>query len=414
VRMPILPCFGKGLINQFVDNGERSRNQLLLTDILKVFYEPHKVFKQIVQNPKYLGALIVFIIFVAAQTGFFYTLYTKTNYEQTSPNINTLGAWTADSTLWAATPAGVVIAKNSNDFLNNTNYGNGSLQFTLSNGNNVSLTLGKFDNVVCGPEKFQNLSVRIKFLDPQSAPSTATLTLFTLSASDYYQYDLTSQLSNVGVWNNVTVPVGSQAAGWQSSGSPAWGNVSVLKLTFAFAGNSIVSVLVDGLFFRGFYETPIKTDFGGFMIYVLQLVTTQFLFQWLVFTGLLFIIVKGLKGTIVWKPLFVAVGMALVVTVVQSLINLASTSTLSTLYYPVEFLTGLSGEAQIISTSIAASTSTYSLIAGVFQLVTYGWIVALTTFIVRALQPEFTWIKCFLSAAAAFIVTILLLSLLGV
>jgi hypothetical protein len=129
---------------------------------------------------------------------------------------------------------------------------------------------------------------------------------------------------------------------------------------------------------------------------------------------LLFIIVKGLKGTVVWKPLFVAVGMALVVTVVQSLINLASTSTLSTLYYPVEFLTGLSGEAQIISTSIAASTSTYSLIAGVFQLVTYGWIVALATFIVRALQPEFTWIKCFLSAAAAFIVTILLLSLLGV
>jgi hypothetical protein len=256
--------------------------------------------------------------------------------------------------------------------------------------------------------------MRIKFLEPQSAQSTATLTLFTLSASDYYQYDLTSQLSNVGVWNNVTVPVGSQAAGWQSSGSPAWGNVSVLKLTFAFAGNSIVSVLVDGLFFRGFYETPIKTDFGGFMIYVLQLVTTQFLFQWLVFTGLLFIIVKGLKGTIVWKPLFVAVGMALVVTVVQSLINLASTSTLSTLYYPVEFLTGLSGEAQIISTSIAASTSTYSLIAGVFQLVTYGWIVALATFIVRALQPEFTWIKCFLSAAAAFIVTILLLSLLGV
>jgi len=386
---------------------------LLVTDILQVFYEPHKVFKQIVQNPKYLGAIIVFLIFVAAQTGFFYSLYSQTYYEQTAPGINSLGAWTENATLWTAS-SGAAISINFNDLINNTYYGNGSLQFAISNSNSLSATLNEFDDVSCGPENFQNLSIRVKFLELQVAPSMASLTLYSLNESDYFLYYFTNQLSNVGAWINVTVPVGSQANGWQAVGSPNWQNVTGLKLDYSFASNSTIIVLVDGLFFRGAFETPIKTDFTGFIIYVLQLVTTQFLFQWLVLTGLLFIIIKGLKGNIVWKPLFVAVGFALVVTIVQTLINLVAISTLPTLYYPVEFLTGLSGEAQVISTAIAAQTSTYSLIGGIVQLVTYGWIVALATLIVRALAPEFSWAKSILAAAGAFIVTILLLSLLGV
>ena len=64
---------------------------MILTDILKVLYQPHKVFKQIVQNPKYLGAIIVLLLFVAAQVAFQYTQYSKVYYEQTSPDINKSG-----------------------------------------------------------------------------------------------------------------------------------------------------------------------------------------------------------------------------------------------------------------------------------------------------------------------------------
>jgi hypothetical protein len=60
------------------------------------------------------------------------------------------------------------------------------------------------------------------------------------------------------------------------------------------------------------------------------------------------------------------------------------------------------------------NATTYTLIASVIQLITYVWIVALGSLIVRALEPEFTWLKCIATSAVGFIVTILLMSILGV
>lgn len=386
---------------------------MLATDILKVLYAPHKAFKQIVQNPKYLGAIIVFILFVAVQTGFYYSLYSRTYYEQTSPSSSQLGTWTENATLWTAS-AGAVIGNNYVDMINSTFYGNGSLQFTLTNSNSLSMELSSFNSVNCGPTSFQNLSLRIKIVEPQTAPSTVTLYLYSLNSANYFQYDLTPDFtaSTDGFWNKLTVPVGS--GNWQSIGSPTWGNITGLKLNFAFPSNSDITLRMEGLFFRGIYESPIKTDSTGFIIYVLQLVVTQFLFEWLLFTGLLYIIIKGLKGTITWKPLFVAVGFALIVTVVQTLINIAATSALPSLYYPIEFLAGVPGETAAVSNAITAAAANYSLIASVLQLAAYVWIAGLGTMIVRALIPEFSWTKSLLASAASLIATILLLSLLGV
>jgi hypothetical protein len=84
------------------------------------------------------------------------------------------------------------------------------------------------------------------------------------------------------------------------------------------------------------------------------------------------------------------------------------------IYSPIELQTQLAGEAQAISNSLATVTADYTLITGIIQLVTYVWIVALGAFIVRALQPEFSYAKCVLTAAASLIVTIILMSLLGV
>lgn len=386
---------------------------MFAADILKVLYAPHKVFKQIVQNPKYLGAIIVFILFVAVQTGFYYSLYSKTYYEQTSPSSSQLGTWTGNATLWTAS-SGAVISTNYLDMINSSLYGNGSLQFALTNSNGLSMELASFNSVNCNPTSFQNLSMRIKIVDPQSAPSTVTLYLYSLSSANYYKYDLTSAFSasTVGVWNNLTVPVGS--GNYQSSGSPTWGNITGLKLDFAFPTNSDVTLRLEGLFFRGIFESPIKTDTTGFIIYVLQLVVTQFLFEWLLFTGLLYVIIKGLKGAITWKPLFVAVGFALMVTVVQTLVNIAATAALPSLYYPIEFLAAVPGETAIVSNAIAAAAANYSLITSVIQLATYVWIAGLGTMIVRAILPEFSWTKSLLASAASLIVTIVLLSLLGV
>jgi hypothetical protein len=389
---------------------------LFATDILKALYSPHKVFKQITQNPKYWGPLLIFIIFVGVQSGFYYSLYSKTYYEQTSPKTAQLGTWTENPSLWTVSP-GVTVSSNYLDFMNSSYYGNSSLQFAVSNANSMSIELANFSNVDCSQSAFQNVSMRIKQIDPQTAPSSVTLTLYSLSTSNSYQRELTSDFSNaslINVWNNLTIPVGAAASNWQSNGNPQWGNITGLKLDLNYTANSNVTLRVEGLFFRGTYETPIHIDSTGFVLFILETVTTQFIAQWLIFTGLMYIIIKGLKGNTTWKPLFIAVGFALVVTVVQSLINIAALTSLPAVNYPIELLTSLSGEATVLASSVATQTATYALIAGVVQLAVYVWIVALGTFVVRALVPEFTWTKSILTSAAAFIVTIILISLLGV
>jgi hypothetical protein len=387
---------------------------LILTDILKALYQPHKVFKQIVQNPKYLGALVVLIIFVAAQTGFYYTLYSKTYYEQTSPEINNLGYWTLNSSLWSAT-TGAAVTHNFDDFINSSFYGNSSLQFELANSKNISVALTGFGQVDCSSSGFQNLSLRIKTANPQAIPEKVSLTLYSLKDADYFQYDLTSNFSNStasSLWNNLTAPVGSGS--WQSSGSPQWRNITALKLDFVFPAESNITLRLEGVFFRGIYKTPMASDSTGFLIYVLQAVFTQFLFQWLLLGGLLYIIVKVLKGNLTWKPLFVAVGFALIVTAVLALINIAATLTVPSLNYPVELLVQVPGEAQALSNVIATATATYTTIAAVIQLAGYVWLAALNAFILRALVPEFSWSKSILASAISLVLSIILLSLLGV
>jgi len=395
---------------------------LIITDIVKVLYAPHKVFKQIIQNPKYLGAIIVLLLFVAAQTAFYYSYYSKNFSEQTFPVGNQFGMWTQNATLWN-TNSGAVISYNYGDLINNTFYGNSSLQFALSNSSEIFIELGDFQNSVnCDPTGFQNMSMRIKIVEPQIAPEKATLSLYSLSASNYFQYDLTQDLSNsaVSVWNNLTVPVGS--GNWLSNGNPDWQNITGLRLDLAFSTNSSISLRIQGVFFRGIYETPIEVDSTGFFINILQLVFMQFLFEWVILTALLYIMIKGLKGTVTWKPLFVAVGFALITTIIQTLIAIAATTALPSLYNPIEFLANVPAEAQLINNAVSATTATFSLIFGVFQIATYLWIVALGAIITRTITapsvegssavPQFGWGKSFLVSGASLLLTLIILAFL--
>lgn len=387
---------------------------MFATDILKVLYAPHKVFKQIVQNPKYLGAIVVLLIFVAAQTAFYYNYYSKANVEQTTPVIATVGAWTSNTTLWQAS-SGVVISSNYDDFFNSTSkvYGNSSLQFDAS-ASSVSMTLSGIDQVNCGPMGYPNMSMRIKLVQPQAIPEKVTLTLYSLGEGNYFQYDLTSGFasSTTDVWNNFTLPVGS--GNWQSTGDAKWENITAINLDFTFSSNSDITVRVAGLFFRGIYQNPIDSSGAGFLIFALQQGFMTFLFEWLVFTALLYIFIKVFKGTVVWKTLFVAVGFALIVLLIQTLVNLAVTTTLPQVYYPVESssLANIAGDAQAINSVITAQLATFSTIYSVMLLITYVWTAALAVFIIRSLLPEFSWSKSIMVSSAALVGTIILLGLL--
>ena len=68
--------------------------RLILEDIAKVVYAPVSAFKKIIENPKYMAAIIILLLFIGLQMGYAYTQFSKTYTESTSPAIGQLSAYT--------------------------------------------------------------------------------------------------------------------------------------------------------------------------------------------------------------------------------------------------------------------------------------------------------------------------------
>ena len=303
-----------------------------------------------------------------------------------------------------------------------------------ANTNTITANLTNVFNVDCSaPSGFQNLSMTIKQVEPTVAPQSATLTLYSINDSNSYQYDLTSSLSNtaeIGLWNNLTIPVGQNAQGWTSSGSPSWGNVTALQLTLNYPANSNITIRIGALFFRGQYQTPIQSNSSGLILEFLQAFSLQFILGWFLITGFIYLFFKGLKSSVLWKPLFVALGFALFVLVIRALVNLVAAATLPTLYYPFDISLGvrfdsygalyypsqavgaLSAQSQAIFNSINSATAGFRVTVFAMFVISYIWLGGLCTIIVGTLKPEFSMIKRIVISAVSIGVTILLLLLL--
>ena len=61
---------------------------MILDDIPQVVYAPVKAFKKIIENPKYLGAIIILLLFIGVQIGYEYVQFSKTYTENTSPAVD--------------------------------------------------------------------------------------------------------------------------------------------------------------------------------------------------------------------------------------------------------------------------------------------------------------------------------------
>src|SRR5208282_5595768 len=207
-----------------------------------------------------------------------------------------------------------------------------------------------------------------------------------------------------GVWNNLTIAIGQNAQGWTSSGSPSWGNVTALQLSFNYPSNSNITFRIGALFFRGQYETPIQYNNTGLILQFLQAYSLQFILGWLLITGLMYLFFKGLKSSVLWKPMFIAVSFGMFVLVIRALVNLVAAATLPTLYYPFDISLGvrfdaygaifyppgsvgtLSAHSQAIFNSINSATANFRFVTSAMFVVGYIWLGALCTIIVGTLK----------------------------
>ena len=393
---------------------------MVLKDILRVLYEPHKVFKDVVKNPSYLGPMILLLLFVISQIGSAYIVGSRSFVEQTIPIRDNRDKWTENSLTWTSIPQ-VSIKNNTIDFINSTfYYGTTSIEFDAVNLENLGIEVSDFgESVNCGIEGFNNVSIRIKINSPDNSPSSVMLTLYSLSDSNYI-YDISGEFENYqGSWKNLTLPVGSGE--WIRSGSEAtWENITGINLEFEWVTNSTINLLVDGLFFRGTFKSPLEVD--GFSYFLNNAInsTVPFLFQWIAIAGIMYFILKWMKIEIDWKPLLVAIGFTLILLVIQGFIlNILYTS-VPDIYYPLEVLAGTPGEFevayQIIYDKISPiyNVQTAITLAINIGIIILGAIVAKTVAeYTEKTTKEFGWFKSFivsgLSVFAAFIILGLLL-----
>ena len=408
------------------------------------------MFKNIIQKPGYLGPFVLLIIFVVAQVGSSYVIGTKTYLEQTMPTGALGDVWTDNATLWQANP-GVTISNNYVNYINGTPaivgvpdfYGNSSVEFTINDNDTVQMSLDNFGNQVnCGADGFTKLDFRVDIVTPDAKPQKVSVYLYSLSTSNYFSYDLTSDFSNsvVNVWTNISVPVGS--GDWSSTGNPSWENITGIKLDFTWSDNSNIDLLLDGLFFRGLFKNQL--ELFGTLPYLANSALNgfaPFLFEWLLLTGLMYLLIKGLKGNVIWKPLMVGVGYALITIVIQAIIVAVIYTTLPNLNYPLEILNYVSGEFQGAYDALLNEIATVNNVGYIIQAVVYIWTVALGTFITRAITGDkqiadqvamgkpitdttaaptessgevegFSWMKCILVSGASLFLTIIILGLL--
>ncbi len=401
---------------------------MIINDLLGVIYAPQKAFKKIVENPKYLGVIIIIVLFLAVQTSYYASFYSKVYYEQTAPASNNLSAFTTtNSTDWVINSGGIV-SQNYQDFINQTFTGNSSLQLNMVNGKNLTAVLNNFGfSVDCSDNSFKNLSLKIKQVEPNTLPQKAALTLYTANGTtSYFQYDFTSMLSSgtINEWNNLTLPIGTPE--WQNIGSANWSDVTGIKLEFNYPTASNITIRIDGLFFRGLYLTIIDAaGFTWFAIMAIESVVMQFLFQWIIFTAVLYLMLKGLNTTnLTWKPLFVATGYVLIVLVMVALFGLISTAALPTVYYPYEFppsasliysdiyISSASAQSQAIYNTIASQVGVYTTTSTVLTILLYVWQVVLATFAIRAVANT-TWPKSIGTAIGGVILTVIIIGILS-
>jgi len=386
--------------------------------VFKVIYAPHKAFKEIIQNPRYIGPILVMILFIAGNIAFVYAVLSKTYVEQTLPTSEQRDIWTENASFWNS-DAGAIVRENSDDYINGTFYGNKtngeviyhSIEFRLNDSAQISMQLNGIGSVNCsGSDGYKNVTLRVKRLSPTDAPENVTIYLFAPTPTDSFFYDLTGNFSSSpsNEWVNLTIPLGTDK--WLTNANADWGNITGLELDFEWPNPSNITLLVDGLFFGGVFKSPMENASD----YLFNLSTTafmQFTIQWVLLGGLIYIMTKAFRGKAVWKSLLVLTGCSLVTLFIQAIISAATFSTLPTLYYRLELIGGVEVESEGAYNKLLEETWLFSTITGYTQIAVSIWTIALCAVAIRLLN-EFSWAKSFLIAAVAYFVSVMAMGLL--
>ncbi|MBS7637110.1 hypothetical protein KEJ37_07275 [Candidatus Bathyarchaeota archaeon] len=389
-----------------------------MREVFRVIYAPHKAFREIIQNPKYVGPIITMILFIAANFALSYTLLSKQYIDETKPNgpSENFDLWTEEASYWDSIAN---ITVNTNDFINVTYpenkgyYGKRSIEFKINSSNHVWMELNFREGFPCsGSNGYKNLTLRIKIVKPsETLPSNVSIYLISGSQGLFYQ-DITTYINYTDVWNNVTLSLGDV---WKPLGSANWNNITGLKLEFSwFDVHDNITLRIDGLFFHGLYRSQIETSnellisllnpyspFNAFM---------QFTIQWVFLGGLLYLIPKVFGAKTVWKPLLIAAGFILIVYFVRIIIFTLVHITSPNIYLSFSYLGRVSGEWQRAEKQILEPFGFHLMLLWVLDKIIWIWVIALCAILIHSMLT-LPWRISIFAALSSFVFYMFLLIL---
>jgi hypothetical protein len=383
--------------------------------VFEVIYAPRKAFKKIAEHATIIAPILVILIYLVANVGYFYISASKVSVEQTVPAGSLENEWTQNSTLWT-NQAGVQISQ-SDDFVNGTGYlasdyyGNSSLAFSTTNNTRLAIEILQIGTVNCSnPDGYNKLSFRLKFTDPSTKPIDVLIRMFSANSSENFYKSLNPDFaeSTTGTWNNETITLASED--WSSSSQSAdWSSITGLRLEFTWSQSSNITALIDGLFFHGPFISWMDIYGTSYLLNVALSSVMQFTITWIILSGLIYLLSKFLGGTMVWRIVMMAVGVALITMAMLAILNAAGSSTLSNLRYPFELTAGFRGEA-------AADTAYNKITDQLFIsdiIGRYGWIAiqiwtAILCSVAVHVLASFTWTKSILVGALAYVINLII------
>jgi len=336
--------------------------------IFKTMYSPFKTFKEIIQNPKYIGPILIMILFVLASIGSEYARASKLHVQQTLPSTLDLynpDPWTENCTMWISNGE---IPCNSNDFL----LGHKSIQFSITNNDTLWMKLENIGQINClSTDGYKNLTFCIKWINPTAdPPQNASLYLFSMDTTDHFYYDLAELINQTenDKWNNFTIPVGFDAGQWvNSSAQTAWNNITGLKLDLVWAqsSRSNLTILVDRLYFQSANFEPLINSMGSIIVArnAFNAVTT-FSIYWMLSGMAMFIAGKLFRIKAEFKVFLIIVGYALIAMVVMQVLFNILYLLISPLYITIDAISPTS-----VFQTIILFTSSMVLLLPVWSII---------------------------------------------
>ena len=374
-------------------------------EILEVLYSPVNAFRKIIEKPDFKGVLLVLVLVISSMIISQYIVTSKLLLENRTPENDD---WTESLTNQHNWVSNGALSIDDTDYQMGNTDGNHSITSSVLTETSIWLKITDIGSINCSETGYNELFFWINWTHEEGLlPSSGTLKLFSGSEDSYFEYDkITDLLASSGDWANATLNVGS-GQGWSSNNSPDWQSITGIEFKLVWSSSADLTMKIDGLFFIKYVSLIEAAGTSGVLVLALINLALPLAIDWILWSGILFIVAKLFHEDLGrWNVFFVIIGYSFIATVVYTLVNAVSLSTLPLLNVPLD------ADALIALLDVSWRPLLAYQLSLYIPVIGEVWIAALGAVVVR-LMKEMTWSKAATIAAVAFAIRFLLRLFLG-